>query len=505
MSIYTSIMPTIIAPDRQQITFMNKLDDMVAPDHPVRLLDALIDRIIGEDPEFFNHLAPQESAGRRGYSAAVLIKLFIYGYINKVNSSRDLETEACRNIEVIWLLGSLRPSYKTIADYRKDHPEQIRRVNEQVVRFLVDNGWIDGQRIGIDGTKLKAYTGWDMSDQESLDRQMAKAHSQLEEWLDRLVENDIADELAAIDGRQEDKDPTSETELMEKITGLRERIERLEDLKEQLAESGASRISPADPDARLMRSARLKNHPAYNVQACVDSAHKMIVTAAATNQHTDFELLVPMYWASVHQLGDYPNELLADTGYADLGDIQKIQDQTPTRCYIPENDAPKANRAITFTYRPETDRFACSEGKPLLPTAKGRYNKAKEAYMDIYRGTECGDCPVADTCTSAKDGIRTMRVFHGAQWRHSYRRQLASRYGKARVAERKGVVEHVFGTLRYWMGHIPLKLRGLRGVQTEIDLYSSGYNVTRWLAMGSFNDLMDEVTGWNPKPITQPV
>lgn len=491
-------MPTIIAPDRQQITFMNKLDDMLAPDHPVRLLDGLIDRIIGEEPAFFDHLAPQESAGRRGYSAAALIKLFIYGYINKVNSSRALETEARRNIEVIWLLGSLRPSYKTIADYRKDHPEQIRRVNEQVVRFLIDNRWIDGQRIGIDGTKLKAYTGWEMSDQESLDRQLAKAHSQLTEWLDQLVENDLADERAAIARQPEDEGPPCEAELMEKITRLRERIERLEGLKEQLAESGASRISPADPDARVMRSARMGNHPAYNVQVCVDSAHKMIVTAAATNQPNDFELLLPMYWSSVHQLGAYPREILADSGYADLGDIQTLQDQTPTRCYIPENDAPKANREITFSYRPEADCFECSEGKPLLPVAKGRYNKAKEAYMDIYRGTECGDCPVAGTCTSAKDGIRTMRVFHGAQWRYSYSRQLAGRYGKERIAERKGVVEHVFGTLRYWMGQIPLKLRGLKKVQTEIDLYAAGYNLKRWFGLGEFKELMVEITRWQP-------
>jgi len=132
-------MPTIIPTDRNQITFMNSLDDMLAPDHPVRLIDALIDKIIAQDTEFFNHLAPQSSAGRRGYSAAALIKLFMYGYIHGISSSRKLEAEANRNIEVIWLLSGLTPSYKTIADYRKDHPGHIQRVNEQVVRFLADN------------------------------------------------------------------------------------------------------------------------------------------------------------------------------------------------------------------------------------------------------------------------------------------------------------------------------------------------------------------------------
>jgi len=120
-------MPTIIPTDRSQLTFMTSLDDMVAPDHPVRLIDALVDKIIALDTEYFDHLAPQSSVGRRGYSAAALIKLYMYGYIHRVNSSRKLQAEATRNIEVIWLLSGLKPSYKTIADYRRDYPEQIRR------------------------------------------------------------------------------------------------------------------------------------------------------------------------------------------------------------------------------------------------------------------------------------------------------------------------------------------------------------------------------------------
>ena len=495
-------MPTLLTADRSQLTFMNSLDDMVATDHPVRLLDALIDRIIASDSDYFAHLAPQSSAGRRGYPAGALIKLLMYGYIHGINSSRKLEAEAQRNIEVIWLVKSLKPCYKTIADYRKDHPGQIKRVNEQVVRFLVDNEWISGDRIGIDGTKLKAYTGWDMVDKESLEDQLAKSHRQLEQWMNQLTINDLRDEVGELD----DDDPEGGTpsEIMDHIGKLHEKIRRLEGLKTELERQQATRISPADPEARLMKSARGGKYPAYNLQASIDSANKMIVVGAATQEPTDFELLEPMVWSSAARLCREPAEALADTGYADLGDIQRIQKDGTIHCYVPENDAPKANRSITFEYKPETDTFECSQGRPLEPVTKGAYNKHKDAYMDRYRGIECQQCPVAGQCTSAKGGVRTLTVFHGAEWREQYKRQLASRYGRERIAERKGLVEHVFGTLRYWMGQIPLKLRGLAKVQTEINLYTAGYNIKRWTGLAPFGELMKEINSWDPTPTLQP-
>lgn len=488
-------MPTIIPTDRSQTTFMNSLDDLVTADHPVRLIDALIDKIIAQDSEFFDHLAPQSSVGRRGYSAAALIKLFMYGYIHGISSSRKLEAEAERNIEVIWLLSGLKPSYKTIADYRKDHPGHIQRVNEQVVRFLANNEWISGERIAIDGTKLKAYTGWDMLDEERLDKQLATAHRQLEQWLQRMALNDLRDEVDDLNSA--DPDGGTPSEILDQIEALHEKIRRLEALKEELERQQATRISPADPEARLMKSARGGKYPGYNLQTAVDSAHKMIVAGAVTREPTDFELLEPMVWAATARLGREPDEVLADTGYADLGDIQRIQKEGTLRCFVPENDAPSANRPITFDYKPETDSFECSQGRPLEAVKKGAYNKTKDAYMDRYRGTECLDCPVATECTTAKDGVRTLTVFHGAEWREEYTRQLASRYGRERIAERKALVEHPFGTLRYWMGQIPLKLRGLKKVQTEINLYTAGYNVKRWCGLADFKELLEQVNGWS--------
>jgi transposase len=392
-------MPYIKAPDRQQLTFMNKLDDLVAPDHPVRLLDAVVDRIICDEMDFFDHLAPDEGVGRRGYPAGCLIKLLLYGYIHRISSSRALAAEAERNIEVIWLLSSLTPSYKTIADYRKDHPDQIARVNEAVVRFLIGGGWIEGQRVAVDGAKLKAYTGWQMSDADRLEQQLEAANSQLEEWLRQLAANDRSDELDEIATEQVvsgEEPPACEPEVMAEIARLHRRIERLETLKEQLAESGAARISPADPEARLMRFSRRGKHPGYNLQAGVDGAHHLIVSATVTNQANDLEQLGPMHAALTGRLGEAPAELLGDTGYAALGDIKQIQANTRTRCYIPEAKSTAQNKSVQFSYEPATDRYRCSAGRTLAPIVKERYHKDKDAWVDTYRGTDCVGCPMTE-------------------------------------------------------------------------------------------------------------
>lgn len=491
-------MPTIQAPDRQQLTFMNKLDDMVAPDHPVRALDALVDRIINTDPAFFDHLEADQTVGRRGFSAGCLIKLLLYGYIEGIRSSRKLQTEAERNIELIWLLSGLAPSYKVIADYRTDYPARIERVNREMVAFLTDNGCIDGERVAVDGTKLKAYTGWDMPDEEALEKRLATAHEQLEDWLERLQVNDALDDAEQTLQGMTDGPSASEPELMAQIDRLHRRIEQLEAAKGRLAASEASRLPLSDPEARSMRASHGGKPPSYNLQAAVDGRNKMIVVAEVTNDPTDFEQLLPMHEATSQRLGSAPKELLADTGYADLGDIKQLQTHTSTRCYIPENDAPVKNRSVQFTYQPEEDRYRCSAGRYLEPKSKGRYRKSKDAYVDMYRGTSCPGCPLQAECTSAADGVRTLSVFHGAPWRDRYARQIGSRYGKARIRERKGIVEHVFGTLKYWMGQIPLTLRGLRKVQTEINLYATGYNIKRYTSLAPVRELIREIKNWNP-------
>ncbi len=497
-------MPTISLADRHQLTFMNSLDDAVCPEHPVRLLDALIDRIISQDPDYFDHLSPNGADGRPGYPASVMIKLYMYGYINGITTCRKLQNECQRNVEVMWLIQKAQPCFKTIANYARNYSEQLTRVNEQIVRFMFDHNHIKGQRVACDGSKLKAYTGWTMYSRQSLDKQLQKAHHLLNEWVDNLLAQDDLFEDEQADAGLDEHTGTSAPgespgQVMERIEQLHAKIEELQALKEQLEAQQCTRISPADPQARVMRTAQQTSIPGYNLQIAVDEDSKMVIVSRLTQAATDFEQLLPNYQAVVSRLGMAPEIWLADTGYADLGDIKHIESTTPTTCYIPENDTPVTNREITFDYQPETNEYRCSEGKPLVSTGKPKYCKTKQAYVETFKGTECGGCPRLSKCTSSKSGIRKKKVFHGAKWRHKYAKRLKSTKAKALIRQRCGWVEHPFGTLKYWMGHIPLKHRGLAHCQTQIDIYSSAYNIKRWLNLDHFKNLMKQVHTWKPQ------
>lgn len=492
-------MSTLSLTDRHQITFMSSLDDAVAADNPVRLLDALIDRIILENPDYYNHLSADGSDGRPGYPGPAMIKLYIYGYINGINSCRKLQVECQRNIEVIWLMHGLKPCFKTIASYARNNPDQLDSVNEQIVRFMYDHDWIKGQRIAIDGTKLKAYTGWKMYDHQSLDKKLQKSREQLDQWIAKL----LADPEEPDCSEQSDEFPPFDdgSQVMDQIEQLQEKIDKLEDIKRQLDAQQCKMISPADPEARSMHTAKHSSPPSYNLQIAVDDASKMLVSTRLTQKATDFEQLQPNYQAITSRLGIQPDVMSADTGYADLGDVKEIESKTKTIFYIPENNTPAKNRPITFTYEPEHHQYRCSQGQPLPEVGKTRYVKRKKAYVQRFRGTECRTCKVASTCTSSKSGLRTLHVYHGAKWRYAYAKRLKTRQGKKELAARKGIVEHPFGTLKYWMGQIPLKHRGLDSCQTQIAIYTSAYNIKRWCNLDSFKNLMKQVSNWKPTQV----
>ena len=524
MSINLVFMPTITLPDRQQLTFMNCLDDMVAPDHPVRLFDALIDRIIAENPDCYNQHSTDRNDGRPSYPHPVMLKLCIYGYHNRIDSCRRLHVESTRNIELIWLMHGLQPCFKTIANYIRQNRKQIERLDEQVVRFMADQKLISGKRIAMDGTKLKAYTGWEMYDHDSLDASLQKAQRRLEAWVNKLLDNANTDGDADADTDTASTQPdapgqvlssdadadagtdisddaaafSDSIQLLEQIEKLQRKIDKLNAIKAELDRQGCDRISPADPEARLMRSRRGKL-PAYNLQTVIDEVSKMIVVARISQNENDFEELIPNFEATLTRLGVCPQVVMADTGYADLGDVQQIELNGETTCYIPENNKGAKKKAVTFDYIPEEDHYLCSQGKPLERVGKMRYSGAKQAHYEYFRGTQCHSCDFAKQCTSARDGVRKMRVFHGAKWRDKYARRMKSAAGRKFTSLRKAVAEHPFGTLKNWMGYQPLKHRGIDNCQTLISIYASAYNMKRWLSTGSFEELWAQVMNWTPK------
>ena len=478
--------------DRQQFTFLQSLDDLVSAEHPVRIIDEIVESIIAANPEGFS-IKGQSNVGRRAYSPNTMVKLYIYGYINGISSSRKLETETHRNIELIWLLGDLRPDFKTIADYRKDNGEQIKRLTIKFREFLRDRGFIKGKRVAVDGTKVKAYTNRDMITMEKIERRINTINNNIEDYLQRLMENDLKEDLMEQFGGEDGSEINQE--LVDKIAELEERVRELEEQKKYLEDNARERMSPADPDAELMLS-RDGKIPSYNVQLMVDDEHKLIAGTLVTTAPNDSDQLVASLETLEEELAITPEEILADKGYGNFAAIEEVEGNEKTSCYIPIIKNHYAQDAIRFRHDKSRDEYKCSEGGRLVLRSR---NKVKRGQIyDVYQGIECDKCRLREKCTSSPRG----RILHRAQnesWRQAYLGKLKSPRGKANINRRKCLVEHPIGTLRYWMGKIPLLLRGKVKVAIEIDIYATAYNLKRLINIESHHKLRESIReyGWS--------
>jgi len=269
--------------DRHQYQIMSSLEDLVVPDHPVRIIDKIVDSIISSDKQRFEKQRETE-AGRPGYRDTILIKLYLYGYFNGISSSRKLEVETYRNKEVIWLLGNLTPDHWTISNYRKENGEDIKYVTKKFREFLKDNGYIKLKTVAIDGSKVKAYTNRDMLTVEKIEVKLKGIDKKVEEYLLRIAETDKRDELVDEIDSGDDIQPIRK--YLDKIIELQKQVEQLQMQKEILEKEGISHISASDTDARLMKS-RDGKIPAYNIQIAVDVENKMIADSEVVTEETD--------------------------------------------------------------------------------------------------------------------------------------------------------------------------------------------------------------------------
>jgi len=482
--------------DRTQFTFYSKLDDLVTEDHPVRLLDLIVNQIVNSNIEKFT-LKGQSDLGRKAYHPGSLSKLYLYGYLNGISSSRKLEVECHRNIELIWLMGNLKPDHKTIADYRKDHEHEIRFVTLEFRRFLKDAGYITGETISLDGTKIKAYANRDMLSLEKIESRLADLQGKLDQYLKRLNTNDLEDDL--LDEIAEVPQEESKEFLINKVIHLEKQIEELAKNKEILLTQNVKAISPSDPDARLMKS-RDGKIPGYNTEVAVDTKNKMIALAEVTNKQVDQAQLKPSVDCLKEQLAIKPKHLIADKGFYNVVQIQEIEKDGQTTCYVPpEKSSTKESDKlfnINFTFDPQKEEYTCSQGKSLVLT--GRNIKKKQRIADRYTGTACMGCSMKDKCTHSKKG-RILYRYKDEEWVEEYKKRIRSTFSKTMSALRKEASEHVFGTIKYWMGKIPLLLRGRRKVQIEVDLYTTSYNFKRLLNLNPMEYLLAEVRDYNWK------
>ena len=475
--------------DRSQYVLMNTLDDLVPSNHPVHLIEAIVEKVVADNPNHFGRPTIGD-VGRPEYSPPTLLKLYLYGFVHGIRSSRRLEAETRRNIEVMWLLGMLSPDHWTVSQFRKEHRENIKFVTKEFRRFLHDTGYIKGERVSIDGSKMKANAKREMLTLAKIEKRMRQVDEKLEEYLNKLAENDAREDVLE-ELEQTDDTTERERQLVEKIVEVQQQLEALQQQKALLEQTGNSPLSLADPEAKLMRT-RDGKMPAYNVQLVVDDAHKMIADSEVLTEQNDVAALPTMVHSLKEELGIVPKEILADTGYYNPALIEHVEsNNTDLQCYIPLPEKPSDRDHVTFTYDAERNQYTCSEGKPLMLFTRHKQRRGK-SLASGYRGTECTGCHLRHECTTSKRG-RIVYRYHNQQWRDGYKSRMSTPAARDIARLRKSLAEHPFGTIKCLGGKIPLLLRGVLNVATEINLYTFAYNLKRLINSETIASLLEKV------------
>lgn len=474
-------MSYIVGDSRIQCT-ISSLDELISADNSIRLIDLLVDQLyaegVGESID-----KGIKHTGRPAYHPRDMIKLYLYGYTNKIPSSRKLEAETKRNIELKWLLKNLSPDFKTIADFRKDNKDTIEKMVRRFTRMLKDSGLITGKLMAIDGTKIKANAGANQLTCEQIEASLAEINAEIEEYFAQLQLNDSRDEVTELDvSAMEDIE-----QIDAKIRELEQKKEKLQELQKQVALIKSGKINPTDPESRLMKG-RKETFFGFNAQAIVDSEHNLIADVQVTQSINDREELVPAVKNLVETMDIEPDVILADSGYDNVVAIQEVESLWKTKILVMIKDEKKSGNRFSkwsFTYSEEEDCYYCPMGHKLKP--RGGIQQNKNRLHITYQCSKriCDSCPSRAECTKSKDG-RSINRYTDEKWTEAYRKKVFSPEVKKLLRRRKAIVEHVFGTLKCWMGKIPLLLRGREKVQTEINLYTTAYNLKRLIKICGF-------------------
>jgi len=458
----------------QRMLFPETLDEYVGDDNAVRAIAAFTDYLPIGEMGFVR--AEPEATGRPGYDPRMMLGLYIWGHLNGVRSSRRLERECGRNVELMWLSGLLRPDFKTLCRFREENAEAISGVLVQF-RVWCEKAELFGKElVAIDGSKFKAVNSVTRNvTQGKLKKVIEREKASVERYLADLEEADSEDEG--------DDAGLSAEELKQKIATIQESLKEHEELLEEMKENGEKQRSMTDPDARLMKTAK-GTAVSYNVQTAVDSKHKLIVEARVTNAACDGELLPEMAAAAKEGLNVEELTVVADGGYFGCEAVKRCEDENIT-AYVPVRESRAAEQRGVFSrkrfkYDNERDLYVCPAGAELIPVSRGMKKARYSKEFLIYATKECKDCPLRSQCTTSKYGRKLKRWAH-----HEVLDRLKARNRKnpGILRRRKTLVEHPFGTIKVGMGHERLLMKGLRNVGTEIKLTILSYNFKRVMSI----------------------
>src|SRR3984893_11014755 len=465
-----------------------RIEDYVEPNNPVRALESLF-CVLDLEKLGFPYADRGLEVGQPPYDPADLLKLYLYGYINQIRSSRRLEREACRNLELIWLLKKLRPGYRTIANFRKENWKALKAVNRSFVLLVRELGLVGGTVVAIDGSffhgdasKASIFT------RKRLAAQIANLDLEIEAYGRALEDNDAAEARNRTDGHG-DGGGGDGGDLGAKVSALMARRSRAQADLDRLEANGETQMSLTDPDARLLA----KNGQAlvgYNVQSVVDDKHKLIIASEVVNDSSDVGQLHAMATAAKDTLEAEALQVLADVGYYSSTELKACEDDGIV-AYVPPSEGTgrleKQGRFSLkdFSYDGAADAYRCPAGALLRPM-KGRWQNTSGRLEIRYasRKAICGTCPLRARCLTPKARYRTI-----GRWEHEdvLERHRARMQGADELMRRRSaIVEHPFGTLKCRAGYRHFLVRGFNKVRGECSLMALCYNFTRVLNILGF-------------------
>jgi transposase len=492
----------ITGTSRDQLNlFEEKLDELVSPNNPARFIDAYVNKL---DLQTMGFKIPGTNGGkgRPPYEPSMMLKIYIYGYLNRIRSSRKLEAECNRNIELIWLTNRLNPDFKTIADFRRDNKKGIKTIFRKFLNLCQKLELLSFDCVAIDGTKERAKNHLDnIYRKENIEKIRVRIQDQIEKYLEEFEKNDKSEEAEY---------EFLSKNLTEKLAKLNKSQDKIDLIKQVFNENPELGIYFAnDTDSRYMKDNNRIN-AGYNCQTAVDEKNKLIIANDITNESNDMHQLNNMKDRVSELKKDFEIDsktiVVADAGYFEEKEILKAvadesfeiyvshpRDSHDQKTKVKEKDGKipaKGFEKDDFKYDKDKDVFECPEGKVLIKIGNGSIDKRTGTRKYKYICRECDECNKRKSCTDDKNG-RSIKVTEFFNEINEFREKCNSDIGKKLLAKRKEIVEHPFGTIKHSWGYRQFMQKGKETVAAEFSFIAFIYNFRRVLNLVEFEKLMD--------------
>lgn len=493
-------MKIIKGTSRHQMQF-SSLDSLVAADNPVRILDAFVEKLDTKQLGIAPHISKQQThpGGAPRYADKLLLKLYLYGYLNKIRSSRKLELECSRNTEVRWLMQQLVPNYHSIADFRKNNSGALKNLFRLYVQFLDELNLLGKQTIAIDGSKFRAVNSRKNNyNQKKIDKHQAMVSEKADRYLKEL------DEL--------DKDETGtpgpgyrKEEVEAALQRLTERKIKYDELQQQLDSTEEKQVSTTDAESRALIINKNIVEVSYNVQAAVDAKHNLLVHARATNINDGKALYQAAMQAKANMnlKKEDSMDLLADKGYHTGAELQQCHDNG-MKTFVAYKEQPSVKHlqkeflSTQFIYNNEQDSYICPAGATLTSLGSWHYKKGEAGETSYrfktYRTKACKTCSLKKHCTKLNK-----RIIHRSEYQSAVDRNNESiRNNPDYYKRRQSICEHPFGTIKRQWNYTYTLMKGIKKVDGEMNLIMLVYNIRRTLSILGFKKLMQAIENWQP-------